>query len=204
MRPIALLVAAFLATPGGAIAQSAVVVNGEPLAGDDIHQSLLWQGYTDGCINRLKTLLTGEVYHPKDREVRSGPPPTQEEAQQEAERIKKLLIADAIEEAISNKLKLWAAKKLGIDISDAEVEKTLAVCADPGPDGKPDMNVLYAGLRKFGNNGLAMILGGIRVQLAWRKVIQQISGAEPRDTTYDSSSRSYLQELRQKAIIDHR
>jgi peptidyl-prolyl cis-trans isomerase SurA len=210
MHPIALLLAAFLAVPGGAVAQSFAVVDGEPVTVSDISQVFLWQGGVDGCVDRVKTLLTGEVYHRKDREVRTGGPRTQEEAQQEAERIKKQLIAEAIEEAINNKLKLQAAKKLGITISDALVEEILTVCAGRGPDGKPDLNALYADLKKWDSNRLESVQGIVRVQLAWRKMIRRIwdegnsSGADPLDIPDESFSRSYLQELRQKAAIEYR
>jgi hypothetical protein len=211
MHPIALLLAALLAVSGGAFAQNRpALVNGEPVTGGDVFQAILWQGHIDRCIERVKTLLTGEVFHPKDREPCSGQcPRAQEEAQQIAERIKKRVIADAIEEAAGNKLKLQAAKKLGITVSDAEVEEILAVCAGPGPDGKPDMTTLYSSLKQF-NVKPEAVQGIVRVQLAWRKMIRHMRsagngfGADPRDATDESFPRRYLQELGQKAIIEYR
>ena len=206
-----MLLAALLATPERAIAQNIIAtVNGEPVTGEDIRQALLWEG-RDSCIERMKVLFTGKATVHKDREVWTGPRPaqTQEEAQQAAERIKKQVIAEAIEEAIGNKLRLQATKKLGIEISGAQVEETLVVCAAPGPDGKPDMNAVYKDLARTRVKP-EQIRKIVSVQLAWRQVIRHISGAgdgpaaDPRDSTYESFSRSYLQELRQKASIEYR
>ena len=210
IHPVVLLLAAFLLAPGGAIAQNVPVrVNGEPLTRSDLVQALDWQLHTDACVERVRTLLTGETYHHTDRQVRSGGPRTQEEVMQEAERIKKQIIADAYEEAVDNKLKLQAAKSLDITVSDAEVAETLSVCADPSPDGEPDMNGLNAELKKYGNNWPETVRAIARVQLAWRKVIRYQCNsrnrlrADPLDIPDESFSRSYLEELRQKAVIEY-
>ncbi len=135
------MLAALLAAPERAVAQNIIAtVNGEPVTGEDMSQVFRWQ-IGESCIERMKVLFTGKATVHKDREVWTGPRPrTQEEAQRMAERIKKQVIAEAIGEAIGNKLRLQAAMKLGIEISGAQIEETLAACAGPGPDGKPDMN----------------------------------------------------------------
>jgi peptidyl-prolyl cis-trans isomerase SurA len=225
MHLIALAFAAFLAAPGSALAQSeAVLVNGEPITSYDIDQRTLWLNRTNGFGERMKALLTSSEFSRKCP-LKTYPAPalprSQAEAREAAERIKKEMIACAkrqvlteggatrqsvIEALIDDKLKLQAAKKLGIEITDEEVEGNLAERATKSAaDGKkPDLNAFYA---NFEADGISRktIQEVIRAQLAWRAAILRKygPGIGP-ETQYESRSRSDLEELRQKAVPDHR
>jgi peptidyl-prolyl cis-trans isomerase SurA len=208
----ALLLAAFVAVPGSALAQDvAILVNGEPITSYDVAQRTLWQNRTSNFGERMKALLTGDEVNKKFRQMMDAEQPhSLAEGKQAAERIKKKLIEDAkrqvlseggatrkavIEALIDDKLKLQAARRLGIEISDEEVEGNLAeraAGADAGPDGaRPDLNAFYA---KFEADGISRktIQEVIRAQLAWRAVIRRKYGGDE------------LEKLRQKAIIDYR
>jgi len=191
---IALPLAALLAAPAGVFAQNIVVlVNDEPVTSYDIAQRMRWNARTSNFGERMKAQLTGEAINQEFRKrIIAAQPKSQAEAQQVAEKIKKDLVAEAksrvlseggstnrkavIEALIDDKLKLQAAKKLEIKITDKEVEESLAARAGTGADGKkPDMNAFYA---QFENDGISRktIKEIIRVQLAWRDVIRRVYG----------------------------
>jgi peptidyl-prolyl cis-trans isomerase SurA len=121
-------------------------------------------------------------------------PHSQAEAQQVAERIKKELLDEAknrvlseggestrkaaIDSLIEDKLKLQAAKKLDIKVSDAEVEQVLAQragAAGPADGKKPQLAEFY---QQFENDGInrKTVQDIIRAQLAWRDVIRRQYG----------------------------
>lgn len=136
----------FLALLGGrgeADAQNIVVlVNDEPITSGDVAQRMRWNARTNGFGDRMKAILTGDAIKERFRQkMIAANPHSQGEAQELAEKIKKELLEDAksrvlsegggisrktaIDALIDDKLKLQAAKKLDIKISDSEVEQTL-------------------------------------------------------------------------------
>lgn len=230
---IAAALTALLPASKPAAAQGIVVrVNGEPISSYDIAQRLRWNARTNNFGERIKALLTGDAVKQKFRQMLlDAHPRSQAEAEQAAQRIKKQLIEDAkkqvlsedggeaarkaaVEALIEDRLKLQEAKRLGIDIAESEVEEALAARAGTGADGKKfDMNAFYA---QYENDGIGRktIQDVFLVHLAWRDVIRRVCrpGAVevfPHDcksftpSTYEDFSRSYLQELRQKAAIDY-
>jgi len=118
-------------------------------------------------------------------------PRSEAEAKTAAERIKKQLLEDvksrvlsegggtsrkaAVESLIEDKLKLQAAKKLDIKISDTEVEQVLAQRSGGGEGKKPDLSEFYGQFEKDGINRKT-IQDVIRAQLAWRDVIRRQYG----------------------------
>jgi peptidyl-prolyl cis-trans isomerase SurA len=101
-----------------------------------------WNARTNGFGDRMKAILTGDAIKERFRQkMIAANPHSQGEAQELAEKIKKELLEDAksrvlsegggisrktaIDALIDDKLKLQAAKKLDIKISDSEVEQTL-------------------------------------------------------------------------------
>ena len=137
----------FLALLGGvgqANAQTiAVLVNDEPITTGDIAQRMRWNARTNGFGDRMKAILTGDAIKERFRQkMIAANPHSQAEAQEYAEKIKKELLDDAksrvlsegggmgrkavVDALIEDKLKLQAAKKLDIKISDTEVEQVLA------------------------------------------------------------------------------
>jgi peptidyl-prolyl cis-trans isomerase SurA len=180
-----------------AAAQNIVVlVNDEPITSFDIAQRQRWINRTSNFGEHMKALLTGDAINQKFRQkMMAAQPRSQAEAQQAAERIKKELIEDAkrqvlsggggssrqatIDALIEDKLKLQAAKKLEIKITDKEVEENLAAraAANPNlpPGQKPDMNAFYGQFEADGINRKT-IQEIIRAQLAWRDVIRKKYG----------------------------
>jgi peptidyl-prolyl cis-trans isomerase SurA len=231
IHPIVVLLAALLTAPEAATAQDIVVrVNGGPVTSYDVAQRMRWNNRTNNFGERMKARLIGDATGKEfRRRLMAAQPHNQAEAQQMAERIKKELVEDAkkqvlseedpatrkamIEALIEDRLKLLEAKRLGIEIGDSEVEEALAARAGTGADGKPDLNAFYT---QFENDGIGRktIQELIRAQLAWRDAIRLVCrpGATevfPHDcktftpSTYENFSRSYLQELRQKASIEY-
>lgn len=171
-----------------------VLVNDEPITSNDVAQRTRWMARTSGFGDRMKAILTGDAIKDRFRQLMiAAAPRSQAEAEQAAERIKKQLLEDAksrvlsegggssrkavIDALIEDKLKLQAAKKLDIKISDKEVEETLAQRAGgPTADGrKPDLNDFY---KQFESDGITRrtIQDIIRAQLAWRDVIRRQYG----------------------------
>jgi peptidyl-prolyl cis-trans isomerase SurA len=179
-----------------AAAQNIVVlVNDEPITSFDIAQRQRWMARTGGSFGeQMKALLTGDRVNQIFRQkMMAAQPRSQAEAQQAAERIKKELIEDAkrqvlsggggssrqavIDALIEDKLKLQAAKKLDVKITDKEVEENLAARAAAGvPAGqKPDLTLFYHQFEADGINRRT-IQEIIRAQLAWRDVIRKKYG----------------------------
>jgi len=217
--------AAFVAVPGSALAQEiAIRVNGELITSHDIVQRTLFQNLPSlqnrisDFYERLNALLAGDKVKEKFRQKMSAAQPrTPKEAQRVAERINKELIEDAtmqilsergatrktvIDALIDDKLKLQAAKRLGIEITDEEVVKDIIV--DRLADGEePDVNAYYAPRLAYGI-GRKTIQEIIRAELAWRAVMNRTYGPPKvleRNSTYERFSRGYLEKLRQNAII---
>jgi peptidyl-prolyl cis-trans isomerase SurA len=199
---IAFALASFLlagmVAPRPAAAQNIVVlVNDEPITSFDIAQRQRWIARTGGGFGeQMKAILTGPQINDKFRQMMiAAQPHSQQEAQAAAERIKKQLIEDAkrqvlsggggtsrqavIDTLIEDKLKLQAAKKLEVKITDKEIEDNLAAraAANPNlpPGQKPDMNAFYHQFEADGINRKT-IQEIIRVQLAWRDVIRKKFG----------------------------
>ena len=195
--PLSILIAAGTAAPalvcGSARAQTIVVlVNDDPITSYDVAQRERWMARTTSTFgDRMKALLTGPGIQDRFRQMMiQANPKSQAEAQEVAERIKKQLIEDAkrkalaegssssrkaaIEALIEDKLKLQAAKKFDIKISDKEVEETLTQRAI-GADGKPHLAEFF---QQFENDGISRrtIQEIIRAQLAWRDVIRRQYG----------------------------
>ena len=167
---------------------------------------------------RLNALLAGDKVKEKFRQKMSAAQPgTPKEAQHVAERINKELIEDAtmqilsergatrksvIDALIDDKLKLQAAKRLGIEITEEQVVKD--IISERLADGEqPDANAYYAP-RVASGIDRKTIQEIIRAQLAWRAVMNHTYGPPKvleRNSAYESFSRGYLEKLRHNAII---
>ena len=221
---ITLSLAAFVAVPRNALAQEiAIRVNGELITSHDIVQRTLYQNLPSlqnrisNFYDRLNALLAADKVKEKLRQKMSAAQPrTPKEAQWVAERINKELIEDTtmriltergamrktvIDALIDDKLKLQAAKRLGIEITDEEVVKDIIL--ERLADGEdPDVNAYYAPRVAYGI-GRKTIQNIIRAELAWRAVMNQTYGPPKvleRNSAYESFSRGYLEKLRQNAI----
>ncbi|ADP70156.1 hypothetical protein Rvan_0880 [Rhodomicrobium vannielii ATCC 17100] len=169
-----------------------VLVNDEPITSGDIAQRTRWMARTSGFGDRMKALLTGDSIKERFRQLMiKANPRSQAEAEQTAERIKKQLVEEAkgrvlsegggtsrkqvIETLIEDKLKLQAAKRLEITVSDKEVEEVLAQRAGGGDGKKPQLNEFY---QQFEADGISRktVQNIIRAQLAWRDVIRRQYG----------------------------
>ncbi len=217
--------AAFAAASGSALAQEiAIHVNGELITSHDIVQRTLFQSLPtrqnpiSGFYERLNALLAGDKVKEKFRQKMSAAQPrTPKEAQRAAEHINEELIEDAtmqilsersatrkaaIDALIDDKVKLQAAKRLGIEITDEAVVKE--IISERLADGEePDVNAYYAPRLGYGIDRKT-IQEIIRVQLAWRSVMNHTYGPPKvleRNSAYESFSRAYLEKLRQNAII---
>ena len=222
---ISLSFAAFVAVPWSALAQEmAIRVNGELITTHDIVQRTLFQNLPSlqnrisDFYERLNALLAGDKVKEKFRQKMSAAQPrTPKDAQRAAERINKELIGDAtmqilsergamrksvIDALIDDKLKLQAAKRLGIEITDEEVVKD--IISDRLASGEePDVNAYYAPRVAYGI-GRKTIQEIIRAELAWRAVMNHTYGPPKvleRNSAYESFSRGYLEKLRQSASI---
>jgi peptidyl-prolyl cis-trans isomerase SurA len=220
--------AAFAAVPVSASAQEiALRINGEPITSRDIAQRALFQNLpsiqnpVSDFYGRLNALLASDKAKEKFRQKMSAAQPrTPNEAQRAAERFKNGLIEDAalqilsergaarksaIDALIGDKLKLQAARRLGIEIGDEEIAKSIIF--DRLADGEePDVNRYFAQRVAYGV-GRKTIQEIIRAQLAWRAVMTRTYGPPAsweKDGAYDSFSRGYLEKLRQSAIINYR
>ena len=173
-----------------------VLVNDEPITSGDVAQRIRWNARTNGFGDRMKAILTGDGIKERFRQMMvQANPHSQAEAEQAAERIKKQLLEDAksrvlsdgggtsrkaaINSLIEDKLKLQAAKKLEIKVSDTEVEQILGQrAAGAATEGKkPDLTEFY---KQFETDGInrKTIQDIIRAQLAWRDVIRRRYGAQ--------------------------
>jgi peptidyl-prolyl cis-trans isomerase SurA len=183
----------------GAQAQNIVVlVNDEPITSGDVSQRLRWLARTGGFGDKMKAEL--DMKNPVKRKaledryrqlMMAANPRSEAEAQAHAERIKKQLLEEvknrvlsegggttrkaAIESLVEDKLKLQAAKKLDIKVSDSEVEQVLAQRAGSPEGKKPDLTEFYGQFEKDGINRKT-IQDVIRAQIAWRDVIRRQYG----------------------------
>ena len=222
---ITLSLAACVAVHGSALGQEiAIRVNGELITSHDIVQRTLFQNLpslqnriSDFYV-RLNALLAGDKVKEKFRQKMSAVQPrTPNEAQRVAERINKELIEDAamqilsergairksvIDALIDDRLKLQAAKCLGIEITDEEVVKE--IIAERLAEGEePDVNAYYAPRVAYGI-GRKTIQEIIRAELGWRAVMNQTYGPPmvlERNSVYENFSRGYLDKLRRNATI---
>lgn len=188
----ALIFASLLAVSGAQAQNIVVIVNDEPITSFDVAQRLRWMARTNGFGDRMKAQLTGDAVKERFRQLMvAANPKSQAEAAQVAERIKKQLVEDAkrrvlsegggtsrkaaIEALVDDKLKLQAAKKFDVKITDAEVEQTLAQRAGGAEGQKPALNEFY---QQFESDGISRktIQEIIRAQLAWRDVIRRQYG----------------------------
>ena len=125
-----------------------VLVNDEPITSGDVAQRLRWNARTNGFGDHMKAILTGDSIKERFRQMMvAANPHSQAEAEQAAERIKKQLLEDAknrvlsdgggtsrkaaIDSLVEDKLKLQAAKKLDIKITDSEVEQAQPKAKSP-------------------------------------------------------------------------
>ena len=110
-----------------------------------------------------------------------------------------------IDALIDDRLKLQAAKCLGIEITDEEVVKE--IIAERLAEGEePDVNAYYAPRVAYGI-GRKTIQEIIRAELAWRAVMNQTYGPPmvlERNSVYENFSRGYLDKLRRNATINRK
>ncbi len=192
-RSIALLIGTLcfapLLTPGQAVAQTIlVVVNDDPITSFDVDQRVRWTAITHNFGEQMKARLTNPAINDRFKQLMmAAQPHSQQEAQAAAERIKKQLIEEAkhqvlaqgggtsrkavIDTLIEDKLKLQAANKMGLKVSDREVEETIEQrTGAEGDDKKAKVEQFY---QQFESNGIARrtVQEVFRAQLAWRNVI---------------------------------
>jgi peptidyl-prolyl cis-trans isomerase SurA len=178
-----------LCTPSQAIAQTIlVVVNDDPITSYDVEQRMRWTALTNNFGDRMKAVLTNPAINEEfKKRLMASQPHSQQEAQVAAERIKKQLVEEAkhqvlaqgggssrkavIDLLIEDKLKLQAAKKLDVKVSDREVQETIEqrVGAE-GAEKKTKVEQFY---QQFESNGIARrtVQEVFRAQLSWRNVI---------------------------------
>ena len=223
---ISLSFAAFVAVSAAAQSQEiAIHVNGELITSHDIVQRAMFQNLPNfqnriiDFYERVNVLLGSDKFREKFRQKMSAVETrTPEEAQRVSERFKNELIEEAvlqilfehgaarkfvIDALIDDKLKLQAAKRLGIEISDEAILKSIMV--DRMADGeKPDVNAYYTPRIGYGI-ARKTLREVIRAQLAWRAVMNRTYGPAPlwqKSSVYESFSRGYLEKLRRIAIIN--
>ncbi len=148
----------------------AVLVNDEPITSGDVAQRIRWNARTNGFGDRMKAILTGDSIKERFRQMMvQANPHSQAEAEQVAERIKKQLLEDAksrvlsegggasrkaaIDALIEDKLKLQAAKKLEIKITDAEVEQVLIQRTGGAEEASPSPSAGTAGTADADHKG---------------------------------------------------
>lgn len=179
--------------PASAVAQNIVVlVNDEPITTYDVAQRQRWMARTSGFGDKMKAALQSDKIKDRYRELMmAANPSTREEAEVVAERVKKQLVVEtkqrvlsqssgasrkaAIDDLIEDRLKIQAARKISIAITDAEVTQALSARAK-GPDGKVNLEGFYAQFESDGINRKT-VQEVIRAQLAWRDVIRRSYGA---------------------------
>ena len=191
--PARLLLVALPWRPVQANAQNVVVlVNDEPITSFDVAQRMRWGALTSNFGDRMKALLTGDAIKQRFRQMMmAAHPHSQDEAQTAAERIKKQLDRGrqapgahpkaaetsrkaVIEALIEDKLKLQAAKKLDVKISDKEVEETTRAARGQAmaPEQEGEARGILSAVRSNGINRKT-IQEIVRAQLAWRDMIRR-------------------------------
>jgi peptidyl-prolyl cis-trans isomerase SurA len=222
---IALFFAACAAVPVRALEQEITIrVNGEVINSHDIVQRTLYESLptlqkrVSEFYEHLNALINSDKVREKFREKMSAlQPHTPEETRRATERVQKEMIEETtlqilsernairrsvIDALIDDKLKLQAARRLAIEITDDQVAKSIIV--DRLAEGEePDVNAYYAPRMGYGisRKTLQEI---IRAQLAWRAVMLRTYGPAPtwqKSGVYEGFSRAYLERLRQHAII---
>ncbi len=191
----AVLLLSPLLAPREASAQTIVViVNDDPITSFDVEQRTRWNAITHGFGDRMKAFLTGEGINQRFKQMMMADQPnwhSEADAKAAAERIKKQLVEDAqrrvlaegggtsrkevIDILIEDKLKLQAAKKLDIKISDKEVEESVGQRVGGDEDKKAKVEQFYAQFESKGINRKT-IQEVFRAQLAWRDVIRRQYG----------------------------
>ncbi|MGO9485584.1 MAG: SurA N-terminal domain-containing protein [Rhodomicrobium sp.] len=141
----------------------------------------------------MKALLSGDKINQQFRQMMiAAQPHSQAEAQAAAERIKKQLVEDAkrrvlaegggtsrkavIDALIEDKLKVQAAKRLEVKVSDREVEESVEQrAASDGVDKKAKVEAFY---QQFEAAGISRrtVQEVFRAQLSWRNVIGRVYG----------------------------
>lgn len=209
-----------------------VLVNGEPVTARDLVQRALYRNLAgppdrgNAFIERVNAVLTNDtrVQEKFKQRMDAAQPRTPAEVQKATERIKKELVEDAIWRVVSedagiknaviesvagDRLKLQAAKRFGIEITDEQVEKNLIlerIAADDSYGARPDMNAFYARREEYGISRKT-IREIKRAELCWRAVINRIYGpgtGRGASAAYENFSRGYYAQLRQHAIVEHR
>ncbi len=178
---------------GSAYSQTVVAkVNDEPITALDVAQRQRYLALTSGFGDKMKAALGSEATKNKFREMMiAANPRSQAEAQQVSEVIKKKLIESvkervigdagsrksALEGLVDDKLKLQAAKRLGVTVTEAEVLENVALRAGGGQVNKAKVQDFYT---YFATNGVNQqtIQNVVRVQLAWRDVIRRQFGPQ--------------------------
>lgn len=220
---IALPVEAIAAEPQDAPAQSgSVLVNGELISPEDIVQRTLLMNLSNHLGDRVKVLVgSDEVQQTYRERMRAANPHSQAEAQAAALRIKGELMAavrkralleggvtrkQAVDALVLDRLKLQAAKRLGIEVSGEEAGRLAAERLAPGAGaGKADVDGRFALLEEVGIYRKT-VLDRFRVHLAWRAVLFRYR-AQGDGCTYGPFkhyARSCIGKLRQDARIDYR
>ncbi len=200
---LAALAGLILALPVSAMHAQAqtiiVLVNDEPITSLDVAQRLRWMTRTTGFGERMKAEL--DMQNPVKKKALedryrqmmiAANPRSEAEAQATAERVKKQILEEvknrvlsegggaasrkaAIDALIEDKLKLQAAKKFEIKITDKEVEETLSQRTGAPEGKKADLTEFYAQFEKDGITRKT-IQDVIRAQIAWRDVIRRQYG----------------------------
>ncbi len=219
---IALSTGAIAAESTDAPARSGtVLVNGEPVTQEDIVQRVLWMNVHGHLGDRMKAVLMSDEVNQKFKErMRAADPHSQAEAQEAAQRIKAGLIAEVRKQAlveggvtrkeaadavIADRLKLQAAKSMGIEITDEEAAKAIEDMAKARAGGKTvDLNEQYEQLEKVGISRRT-VLDITRARLAYRAVFARYYGQ--RDSCvfgpFKHFARSCVEKLRREATIDY-
>lgn len=222
---IAFTFAACVAVPASALEQDIFLrVNGELITPHDIAQRALFQSLptlekrVSFLQERLNALLAGDKIQEKFRQKLSAVQPrTPEEARRITERIKQELTEEAtlqvlsespaarkaaIDALIDDRLKMQTAKRLGIEITDEQVMKSIMV--DRMADGEePDVNAYFSPRAAYGIRRKTM-QEITRAQLAWRAVMNRTYGPAPiweRNVAYEGFSRGLLDKFKQHATV---
>ncbi len=197
-RLITLLLASLL--PGALWAPSVgyaqtivVIVNDEPITSFDVDQRMRWAAITHNFNDRMMAILKNPATDQKFRQmVMATQPHSQQEFQQAQERVKKQIVEDAkrrvlaegggtsrkavIDTLIEDKLKVQAAKKLDVKVTDREVEESVEQrAASDGVDKKAKVEAFY---QQFEAAGISRrtVQEVFRAQLSWRNVIGRVYG----------------------------
>ncbi len=195
-RSIALFLAAFtpmLASGPGFAQDIAATVNGEQITSSDVDQRMRWNALTRDLGTRMKAGLTGDAPKEKFRQmIAAAHPQSQQEALEAAARIKKQMIEDTrnqllaegggiprkavVNQLIEDRLKVQVSKKLGVEVSDLDLEDVIqARVGGKGTDKKARTEAFFEQFEKQGVSR-SSIKEVFRARLAWRNVIGRLYG----------------------------